>query len=240
MNYIIKNTNAKGNNDTIKIRVRDYFPKDSSGIEYLDISTAAYQDLCEYKRLLAGCEKKSIPGTVIIKIRDLYPHLCKDERKKICIDGQLYTQQLEHTINRETVLIRISDFYPGNRCEDKFMEITESMLRTLELYRKKDKNEKERLEDNTDGYGFDENTRGEIDGIYAPVSSREYEIEQAIRELFAPYGAIILRRAIMYFVKCYTINQIAEVDGVSNEAARKSVRKLEEIVHNAGAEYFGY
>lgn len=229
------NINDKGN---VVIRIKDFFQGDRSGVEMLEVSNEAYIDLCEYINLIHGSESSENKDIVEVDVRNLYPHLCI-KKKKIWINTALYSKQMEHIYHRKKVLIRISDFYPGNRSEQKFTEISDSILQALFMYVKEEENEKERDKNNHDRNGFDEVSRSEIDGIYAESHEKDIDYEITVNDLFAPYGEKIASRARMYLIDRLSINQIADAENISHEAARKAISLIKKIVKSAGKSYFG-
>ena len=239
MNNTIKDTIANGNNNTVRIKVKEFFPDDNSGIDFLDVSREAYYDLCEYKLLIGSCTKeKNAESDVKVNIKKLYPHLCK-KKTIVYVTREMYESQIDHVKCRKKVLIKVKDMQKDYRNCPVFMEVKNDLCMTLAVYRNEDNVEDENYENRCDGFGFDENIRGEMYGMYTEDNTKKIDQYLTVKRLFERYGEILCRRAIKYLVYDQNATQIARSENVSPKSVWESLDKIRNIVRNVGKEYFG-
>lgn len=234
-----KNINVQeANNGKVTVRIKDYFPDDKSGIELFEVSMGAYEDLCEYKCLISSVMPKDTENTVEIDVRDFYPHLCK-KQTKVSIYEDMYLRQLRHIKSRKFVLAKLNDLQPNYVNVPNFMEIKNELCMELSAYRKEDNEANRKYKRRYDGIGFDEVTRGEIDGLFSSDNTTKIELFITIKNLFEPYGEILCRRAVLYIIFQQSVTQIARIEGVSPKSTWESINKVRKIVRSVGKEYFG-
>lgn len=226
------------NNVTVRIAVRDYFPDYNSGIEYFDVGLEAYNDLCQYKALMTSLVSENDEDAVKIDVKKFYPHLC-NKKTTVFITKEMLESQIDHINCRKRVLIRLKDLQKNYRDCPDFMEVSNEICMTLARYRNEDNCEEERLKKKTDGKGFEEEARGEINGMYQEDNTKKIDLLITVENLFKPYGEILTRRAIMYLCYDQTPTKIARHEGISVCGAWKSIDRIKEIVKSAGKEYFG-
>ena len=231
-----KNTDI-GNNVTIRIAVKDYFPDYNSGIEYYEVGLEAYNDLCQYKELMSSLVSENDEDAVKIDIKRFYPHLCKKETI-VYVTREMLESQIDHINCRKRILIRLKDLQKNYRDCPDFMEVSNAIGMTLAKYRNEDICEEERLRKKSDGKGFEEEARGEINGMFQEDNTKKIDLFITVKNLFKPYGEVLTRRAIMYLCDEQTPTKIARHEGISVHTAWESVNKIKNIVKNAGREYF--
>ncbi|MBQ8964966.1 hypothetical protein [Ruminococcus sp.] len=242
MNNTIMGTNANvktADSKTVRIAVKDYFPDDNSSVEFFNVSREAYHDLCEYKLLMGACTKeKNGENDVKIDIKKLYPHLCK-KSTKVYVTREMYESQTDHVKNRKTVLIKVKDMQKDYIGCPVFMEVTNEICMTLAAFRNEDNAEDKNYTNRCDGLGFDENIRGEMNGIYTNDNTEKIDRYLTVKKAFEQYGEILCRRAIKYLVYGQNTTQIARSEDVSPKSVWESVNKIKAIVRSYGKEYFG-
>ena len=242
MNKNIKDTNVRvkaASSETVRIRIKDYFPNDNSDIEFFDIGRETYYDLCEYKVLMENCTKeKTCENDVRIDIKKLYPHLC-NKKTNVYVTREMYESQTDHVKNRKTVLIKVKDMQKNYRDCPVFMEVKNELCMTLALYRNEDMAEDRNYNNRCDGMGFDEEIRGEMFGMYTNDNTEKIERYLTVKKVFEQYGEILCRRAIKYLIYDQNAAQIARSENVSPKSVWESVNKIKTIVRSYGKEYFG-
>lgn len=242
MNKNVKVIGTKENGSksgvTIRIAVKDYFPENNSDTEYFDVGLEAYNDLCQYKELMASLVGENDEGAVKMDVRRFYPHLCKKETW-VYVTPEMYESQLDHINCRRTVLVKLCDLMEDYRDCPDFIEVSNEICMQLAKYRNEDIYEKEKLRRKRDGKGFDEAARGEMNGMYQEDNTKKIDLLITVRELFKPYGEILTNRAVMYLCYAQTPTMIARHEGISVHSAWESVKKIKSIVKSAGREYFG-
>ena len=146
-----KNITA-GANDIIRkytknavIRMSDFYPDAVGGQEYCTVGREVYAELLRFKAVEEEAEgeiptPESVP-TVIIKVRDFYPHSRSGEeyreisrgkfdRLMAKLGGKTHAEKVEKSVNGRKIVVRTKDFYPL-LCSKK--EYTELDRRTYEL-----------------------------------------------------------------------------------------------------------
>ena len=242
MNNNIMGINVKAaaaTGETVRIRIKDYFPDDNSGIESFDVSRETYYDLCEYKMLMDACTKeKTDENDVRIDVKKLYPHLCS-KKTKVFVTREMYESQIDHVKCRKTVLIKVKDMQKDYRDCPVFMEVTNALCMTLAVYRNEDSVEDDNYKNRCDGLGFDESIRGEMDGLYTEDNTKKIDLYLTVKRTFEPYGEKLCRRAIKYLVYDQNATQIAMSENKSPKTIWASVKRIKKIVKETGKEYFG-
>ena len=228
MNKYVKAINTKKESyegkGTVRINIKDYFPNDKSGIMFFDVSLEAYNDLCQYKELMDSVVNESNDEAVRIDVRRFYPHLCKKE-KWIYITEEMLENQIDHINSRKQVLIKIKDLQKEYKDCPVFMEVSNEICMQLAVYRSEDADEDNKYRRRCDGKGFDEVSRGEINGMYQQDNTKNIDLLLTVKYLFMPYGEILTKRAIMYLCYAQTPTKIARCENISVHAAWESVEK---------------
>lgn len=130
-------------------------------------------------------------------------------------------------------IIRLSDYYPNNCSEQEYVEVSNEVLEAYKVFGRE--NNKQTVSDyrHIAPIGFDENIFGEMFGAYE-ASIDENVINQLwFEQLLKPYGEIILKRAVLYFIDGLSTREIAEIDDVSHTAVVKSISLVKNIVKKA-------
>ena len=140
--------------------------------------------------------------------------------------------------NSETVVIRMSDFYPDNVGGKEFCEVSREVYE--ELMKNKREDHASRVKDSryVMNYCFDEVQCGEKERIFSESNDKNIQLTMLLKELFSPISKKMYRRSLLYFIYGCSVNTIAMLDGINERNARRSVQNIKMIVKNAGYEYF--
>ena len=127
------------------IRMSYFYPDAVGGQEYCTVGREVYAELLRFKAVEDKSEgeiptPESVP-TVIIKVRDFYPHSRSGEeyreisrgkfdRLMAKLGGKTHAEKVEKSVNGRKIVVRTKDFYPL-LCSKK--EYTELDRRTYEL-----------------------------------------------------------------------------------------------------------
>ncbi len=233
MKTVKKLTRKNSKEETVVIRMADYYPDYKGEQEYCEISKEFYD------KFYAPAPKHTISenGTISIKIKELYPHLDVGE-STITIDRSLYNAVIENRKKNHTVTIRIKDLYPEDKSEYEYIEISEVLYKEIVKSKKKEKALELQDYRHKTTFEFDENITGAVEAIYTCSSENDTQYEILVNSLFSQYSGELKTIALLYFVEGFTATEIANILKKNRPAIWKSIRKAKAIIESAGKDYF--
>ena len=230
---LVKKNDKK--NETVFIRMADYYPEYKGEQEYCEVSREFYDKFY--------AEKSSVPETetetITVKTKELYPHLYhRLKEETITLTKEQYDDLMEYRELNDDVVIWLGDYYGRISSEQKYAIVSREVYLTLNREKNKEEYVKARNRKKLTPFSFDEIECGEMAGIYTDSSEKNSELQFMLGELFSSYGQTYIAIATRYFIYGETPLSIAANINKSKYAVWSILRKIKVIVKNAGYSYF--
>ena len=125
-------------------------------------------------------------------------------------------------------LIRVSEFYPDNCCEEDEAIISEEHLDWLLTFKDNEIRASEQDDDNlaTEVYYGDDNFMTSL-GLIEEAFTDDVETELWLEQVLAPMGEKAIRRAKLFYLDRCTKYAIGKMENVSHNMIGKSLAKIE-------------
>ena len=125
-------------------------------------------------------------------------------------------------------LIRLSDIYQNPCGTEEFVEVSDEVMLFLAECRKKEYRDYSRDYRNVAPISFTERELGEVYHVFSPGADESYFTKLLSDELYAAMRQLkpeAARRFYLYHAEGLTMKRIAEVEGVSQYAVSKSIKR---------------
>jgi len=134
-------------------------------------------------------------------------------------------------------LIRVSEFYPDNCCEEDETIVTEEHLDWLLTFKDDDIREQDQDDDNRaiGIYLGDDDYSGTI-GLLTKTFTNDVETELWLEQVLADLGSLAIRRAKMALLQGYKNREIAREENINHEVINRAMkiirRRVEDLLKN--------
>ena len=137
--------------------------------------------------------------------------------------------------NSETVVIKMSDFYPDNVGGEEFCEVSREVYDYLIAEKRKEKRVLRKDWLHVSKYPFDEKLMGEMDGIYEQSADDIMSAALKDRALYKAIKAldpVFRRRLVLYYFEEKSNKEIAEIEDITPSAVTQSLNAAIEMLGN--------
>ena len=127
-------------------------------------------------------------------------------------------------------LIRVSEFYPDNCCDEDEAIVSEEHLDQLLSFKDEEVREQDRDDDNRAGVFLGDECYSGTIGLFQESFISDIETELWLEQVLADMGDKAIRRAKMVYLEGYKNRELARLENVTHEAINKAMRKINERV----------
>ncbi len=130
-------------------------------------------------------------------------------------------------------LIRVSEFYPDNCCEEDETIVTEEHLDWLLTFKDDDIREQDQDDDNRaiGIYLGDDDYSGTI-GLLTKTFTNDVETELWLEQVLADLGSLAIRRAKMALLQGYKNREIAREENINHEVINRAMKIIRQRVED--------
>ena len=140
--------------------------------------------------------------------------------------------------DKETVRIRLSDFYPDSRGEEEYCDVSHEVYEELMKNKREDHAQRVKNSRHLINADFDEIQCGEMYGIFTESNTRNILAALWMKEIMLPKSEELYRRSLMYYVQGMSVGEMAKTEDVTKTAIRRSIRRMNLIVYDAAKGLF--